>query len=91
MFHYVCVCVCNDDRESLDSQTFIIKAEQVKIRLHGSRKKGTLVEPDIFASNGIIHLVDKLMDAVPSTVISDKEVGESEGFLGHLHYINVIH
>ncbi|XP_051746711.1 stabilin-2 isoform X3 [Ctenopharyngodon idella] len=48
-------------------------AEQVKIRLHGSRKKGTLVEPDIVASNGIIHLVDKLMDAVPSTVISEKE------------------
>ncbi|XP_077090778.1 stabilin-2 isoform X1 [Siphateles boraxobius] len=47
--------------------------EQVKIRLHGSRKKGTLVETDIFASNGIIHLVDKLMDAVPSTVISEKE------------------
>ncbi|XP_016412871.1 stabilin-2-like [Sinocyclocheilus rhinocerous] len=48
-------------------------AEQIKIRLHGSRKKGTLVETDIFASNGIIHLVDKLMDAVPSTVISEKE------------------
>lgn len=89
------MCVCNDDRESLDCvsnwQTFIIKAEQLKIRLHGSRKKGTLVEPDIFASNGIIHLVDKLMDAVPSTVISEKEVCEAEGFLGNLCYINVIH
>uniref|UniRef100_A0A8C1TC09 Stabilin 2 n=1 Tax=Cyprinus carpio TaxID=7962 RepID=A0A8C1TC09_CYPCA len=46
---------------------------QIKIRLHGSRKKGTLVETDIFASNGIIHLTDKLIEAVPSTVISKKE------------------
>uniref|UniRef100_A0A671QZM6 Stabilin-2-like n=1 Tax=Sinocyclocheilus anshuiensis TaxID=1608454 RepID=A0A671QZM6_9TELE len=53
---------------------------QIKIRLHGSRKKGTLVETDIFASNGIIHLADKLMDAVPSTVISKKEVCEDKGF-----------
>lgn len=53
----------------------------MKIRLHGSRKKGMLVETDIVASNGIIHLVDKLMDAVPSTVISEKEVCEDEGFL----------
>ncbi|XP_056311873.1 stabilin-2-like [Danio aesculapii] len=51
----------------------MIDAEQVKIRLHGSRKKGALVESDIFASNGMIHLIDKLMDAVPSTVISEKE------------------
>ncbi|XP_065146012.1 stabilin-2 [Paramisgurnus dabryanus] len=47
--------------------------KQIKIRLHGSRKKAAVVEPDIFASNGIVHLVDKLMDAVPSTVISEKE------------------
>uniref|UniRef100_A0A9J7XAB9 Stabilin 2 n=1 Tax=Cyprinus carpio carpio TaxID=630221 RepID=A0A9J7XAB9_CYPCA len=46
---------------------------EIKIRLHGSRKKGTLVETDIFASNGIIHLTDKLIEAVPSTVISKKE------------------
>lgn len=56
----------------------------MKIRLHGSRKKGTLVEPDIVASNGIIHLVDKLMDAVPSTVISEKEVCKD----GKLCYLN---
>uniref|UniRef100_A0A8C2PQW4 Stabilin 2 n=1 Tax=Cyprinus carpio TaxID=7962 RepID=A0A8C2PQW4_CYPCA len=53
---------------------------QIKIRLHGSRKKGTLVETDIFASNGIIHLTDKLIEAVPSTVISKKEVCEDKGF-----------
>ncbi|XP_051974737.1 stabilin-2 [Xyrauchen texanus] len=48
-------------------------AQQVKIRLYGSRKKATVVESDILASNGIIHLVDKLMEAVPSTVISKNE------------------
>lgn len=36
------------------------------------------METDIFASNGIIHLVDKLMEAVPSTVISEKEVCEEK-------------
>ncbi|XP_056603572.1 stabilin-2 isoform X1 [Triplophysa dalaica] len=46
---------------------------QIKIRLHGSRKRAAFIDTDIFASNGIIHLVDKLMDAVPSTVISEKE------------------
>ncbi|KAA0720877.1 X-link domain-containing adhesion molecule 2 Fasciclin [Triplophysa tibetana] len=47
--------------------------KQTKIRLHGSRKRAAFIETDIFASNGIIHLVDKLMDNVPSTVISEKE------------------
>ncbi|XP_017567677.1 stabilin-2 isoform X2 [Pygocentrus nattereri] len=51
----------------------ITESQQVKIRIHGSRRKGTLVESDVIASNGIIHIIDKMMDTVPSTVISDNQ------------------
>ncbi|GAA6102753.1 stabilin-2 [Tachysurus ichikawai] len=51
----------------------ITESGQVKVRIHGSRKKAALLETDIISSNGIIHLTDKLLDTVPSTVISDSE------------------
>lgn len=50
------------------------KSEQVRVRIHGSRRKANLVESDIIASNGIIHIIDKMLDTVPPTVISDNKV-----------------
>uniref|UniRef100_A0A667ZJM3 Stabilin 2 n=1 Tax=Myripristis murdjan TaxID=586833 RepID=A0A667ZJM3_9TELE len=47
---------------------------QTKIRIHGSRKKGTILQSDVIASNGMIHIISKLMDSVSPTVESDKEV-----------------
>uniref|UniRef100_A0AAZ3NWQ7 Stabilin 2 n=1 Tax=Oncorhynchus tshawytscha TaxID=74940 RepID=A0AAZ3NWQ7_ONCTS len=48
--------------------------KQLKIRIHGSRKKGGVLQSDVIASNGIIHIINKLMDSVSPTVESDKEV-----------------
>uniref|UniRef100_A0A8C8EX57 Stabilin 2 n=1 Tax=Oncorhynchus tshawytscha TaxID=74940 RepID=A0A8C8EX57_ONCTS len=47
--------------------------DQLKIRIHGSRKKGGVLQSDVIASNGIIHIINKLMDSVSPTVESDKE------------------
>ncbi|XP_071400423.1 stabilin-2, partial [Centroberyx affinis] len=44
-----------------------------KIRIHGSRKKGVILQSDVIASNGMIHIISKLMDSVSPTVESDKE------------------
>ncbi|XP_030633246.1 stabilin-2 [Chanos chanos] len=46
---------------------------QVKIRIHGSRKKGGILQSDIIASNGMIHIINKMMDSVPPTVMSQRE------------------
>ncbi|XP_062339471.1 stabilin-2 [Osmerus eperlanus] len=47
--------------------------KKLKIRLYGSRKKADVVQADIIASNGVIHLINKLMDSVAPTVTSEKE------------------
>ncbi|XP_066561323.1 stabilin-2 isoform X2 [Amia ocellicauda] len=47
--------------------------QQVKIRIYGSKKKGGILQWDIIASNGIIHIISKLMDSVEPTVQSEKE------------------
>uniref|UniRef100_A0A673XJC1 Stabilin 2 n=1 Tax=Salmo trutta TaxID=8032 RepID=A0A673XJC1_SALTR len=47
--------------------------KQLKIRIHGSRKKGGVLQSDVIASNGIIHIINKLMDSVSPTVESDRE------------------
>lgn len=47
---------------------------QAKIRIHGSRKKGLIVQAGNVASNGMIHLINKLMDSVPPIVQSDAQV-----------------
>lgn len=39
-----------------------------KIRVYGSRRKGTVLQPDLLASNGMIHIVGRLMDSVNPTV-----------------------
>ncbi|XP_047192294.1 stabilin-2 isoform X2 [Scophthalmus maximus] len=44
---------------------------QTKIRIHGSRKRGVIIQSDVVASNGMIHLINKLMDSVSPTVESD--------------------
>ncbi|XP_041636350.1 stabilin-2 isoform X2 [Cheilinus undulatus] len=46
---------------------------QTKIRLHGSRKKGVILRSDVVASNGMIHIINKLMDSVAPTVESDTQ------------------
>ncbi|MGH0148761.1 UNVERIFIED_CONTAM: hypothetical protein FKN15_040379 [Acipenser sinensis] len=52
---------------------FSTEDQQVKIRIHGSKKKGNILQGDIVASNGLIHIVSKLMDNVEPTVESEKE------------------
>uniref|UniRef100_A0A3P8ZT82 Stabilin 2 n=1 Tax=Esox lucius TaxID=8010 RepID=A0A3P8ZT82_ESOLU len=47
--------------------------KQLKIRIHGSRKKGGVLQSDVIASNGIIHIINKLMDSVSPTVESNKK------------------
>ncbi|XP_061768066.1 stabilin-2 isoform X1 [Nerophis ophidion] len=44
---------------------------QTTIRIHGSRKRGVVLQSDLVASNGIIHILNKLMDSVAPTVESD--------------------
>ncbi|KAM9334912.1 stabilin-2 [Symphorus nematophorus] len=46
---------------------------QTKIRIHGSRKKGVIIQSDVLASNGMIHIINKLMDSVSPTVESDTQ------------------
>uniref|UniRef100_H3CCR8 Stabilin 2 n=1 Tax=Tetraodon nigroviridis TaxID=99883 RepID=H3CCR8_TETNG len=46
---------------------------ETRIRLHGSRKKGAIVQAGIMASNGMIHLINKLMDSVAPIVQSDAQ------------------
>uniref|UniRef100_UPI0037E83392 stabilin-2 n=1 Tax=Semicossyphus pulcher TaxID=241346 RepID=UPI0037E83392 len=46
---------------------------QTKIRLHGSRKKGVIIQSDVLASNGMIHIINKLMDSVSPTVESNAQ------------------
>lgn len=48
--------------------------QDTKIRIHGSRKKGVVIQSDIVASNGMIHIINKLMDSVSPTVESDTQV-----------------
>ncbi|KAG7454371.1 hypothetical protein MATL_G00259010 [Megalops atlanticus] len=45
----------------------------IKIRIHGSRKKAGILQSDIAAYNGVIHIVSKVMDSVAPTVQSEKE------------------
>uniref|UniRef100_A0A8C7U1Y1 Stabilin 2 n=1 Tax=Oncorhynchus mykiss TaxID=8022 RepID=A0A8C7U1Y1_ONCMY len=58
--------------------------KQLKIRIHGSRKKGGVLQSDVIASNGIIHIINKLMDSVSPTVESDKKVHKYQR--QRLHY-----
>ncbi|XP_033470098.2 stabilin-2 isoform X1 [Epinephelus lanceolatus] len=46
---------------------------QTKIRIHGSKKRGVIVQADFLASNGMIHIINKVMDSVAPTVESDPQ------------------
>ncbi|KAJ0056918.1 hypothetical protein NL108_000721, partial [Boleophthalmus pectinirostris] len=48
-------------------------SDGTKIRIHGSRKKASILQSDIVASNGMIHLINKVMDSVSPTVESDPQ------------------
>uniref|UniRef100_A0A3Q4I1D9 Stabilin 2 n=1 Tax=Neolamprologus brichardi TaxID=32507 RepID=A0A3Q4I1D9_NEOBR len=47
---------------------------QTKIRIHGGRKKGVIIQSNVVASNGIIHIINRLMESVPPIVESNTEV-----------------
>ncbi|XP_029968953.1 stabilin-2 isoform X2 [Salarias fasciatus] len=47
---------------------------QAKIRIHGSRKRGGILLSDTLASNGMIHIINKLMDSVSPTVESNPQM-----------------
>lgn len=53
---------------------FSIQGSSAVIRIHGSKKKGTIVQSNIVASNGMIHLINNVMDSVVATVDSDPKV-----------------
>ncbi|XP_015254887.1 PREDICTED: stabilin-2 [Cyprinodon variegatus] len=44
--------------------------DDLRIRIYGSRRRSILLHSDLAASNGIIHIISKLMDSVPPTVQS---------------------
>ncbi|RMC03028.1 hypothetical protein DUI87_20221 [Hirundo rustica rustica] len=49
------------------------KDNQLRIRIQGGRGKGKILQGDIIASNGILHIIDKAMDNVEPTFESSKE------------------
>uniref|UniRef100_A0A8C0URD9 Stabilin 2 n=1 Tax=Cyanistes caeruleus TaxID=156563 RepID=A0A8C0URD9_CYACU len=49
------------------------KDNQLRIRIQGGRRKGKILQGDIIASNGILHIIDKAMDSVEPTFESSKE------------------
>uniref|UniRef100_A0A8C0FEV3 Stabilin 2 n=1 Tax=Bubo bubo TaxID=30461 RepID=A0A8C0FEV3_BUBBB len=49
------------------------KDNQLRIRIQGGRRKGKLLQGNIIASNGILHIIDKAMDNVEPTFESSKE------------------
>ncbi|KFP52029.1 Stabilin-2, partial [Cathartes aura] len=50
------------------------KDNELRIRIQGGRRKGKLLQGNIIASNGILHIIDKAMDNVEPTFESSKEV-----------------
>uniref|UniRef100_A0A803TMD2 Stabilin 2 n=1 Tax=Anolis carolinensis TaxID=28377 RepID=A0A803TMD2_ANOCA len=50
------------------------KDNVLRIRIHGGKEKGKILQGDIVASNGIIHIIDKALDNVEPTITSDKGV-----------------
>ncbi|OXB69320.1 hypothetical protein ASZ78_015720 [Callipepla squamata] len=49
------------------------KDNQLRIRIQGGRRKGKLLQGNIIASNGILHIVDKAMDNMEPAFQSNKE------------------
>lgn len=59
---------------------FSFQDAYTKIRIHGSRRKGVIIQSNVVASNGIIHIINKLMERVPPTVESNTEVARLKDF-----------
>ncbi|XP_029019242.1 stabilin-2 isoform X3 [Betta splendens] len=55
------------------AETEVSEDKETRIRIHGSRQKGSILQSDLVASNGMIHIISKLMDSVSPTVESDPE------------------
>ncbi|XP_062989466.1 stabilin-2 isoform X2 [Elgaria multicarinata webbii] len=55
--------VLNDEKDNL-----------LRIRLQEGKKKGKILQGDIVASNGIVHIIDKALDNMEPTFASDKEI-----------------
>ncbi|XP_078423897.1 stabilin-2 [Cetorhinus maximus] len=49
------------------------KSDQLKLRINGSNKKARILTGNVIASNGLLHIIDKLMDGIETTVKSSKE------------------
>uniref|UniRef100_A0A8C3TSH7 Stabilin 2 n=1 Tax=Catharus ustulatus TaxID=91951 RepID=A0A8C3TSH7_CATUS len=49
------------------------KDNQLRIQIQGGMGKGKILQGDIIASNGILHIIDKAMDNVEPTFESSKE------------------
>lgn len=71
---------------------FCHQDNQIKYRIFGSKRKGTILESGIVASNGIIHIINKLMDTVAPTVKSQREVStlSRQSSLTVLYFIHVV-
>ncbi|XP_035875396.1 stabilin-2 [Phyllostomus discolor] len=49
------------------------KDNQLKLKLHGGKKKVKIIEGNIIASNGILHILDRAMDKMAPTFKSNTE------------------
>ncbi|XP_045682562.1 stabilin-2 [Phyllostomus hastatus] len=49
------------------------KDNQLKLKLHGGKKKVKIIEGNIIASNGILHILDRAMDKMAPTFNSNTE------------------
>ncbi|XP_066489358.1 stabilin-2 [Tiliqua scincoides] len=48
--------------------------KDIRIRIQGGTKKGKILQADIVASNGIVHIIDKALDNMEPSFESDKEM-----------------
>ncbi|KAF7240514.1 Stabilin-2, partial [Varanus komodoensis] len=49
------------------------KDKMLRIRIQGGKKKGKILQADIVASNGVMHIVDEALDNVEPSFPSDEE------------------
>uniref|UniRef100_UPI00398F750A stabilin-2-like n=1 Tax=Pristiophorus japonicus TaxID=55135 RepID=UPI00398F750A len=49
------------------------KDNQLRFRISGNNKKARILTGNIIASNGLIHIIDKVMDGIEPTIKSSKE------------------
>lgn len=68
----------SDDPIKPEPSYFSSQGGQIRIRIHGSRKRGEVIKSDLAASNGLVHIITKLMDSVPATVESRPDVRPSD-------------